>query len=361
MPNAGIDVPHVLDDPPRFHSKLLDYGERPYWSADGTRVAFIEKNYGEACEIDVESGTVRPLTEGLGAHHSFLRILILSTGDYLLIGPAEFKNREVSRRTESELWVLDKNLKRPPKSLGRRIFEGCGVSTLQPRITYAVSGRNDPSLGADDSYQCFVSDIVYGDDGPELANEHPFYRTNGDLAPEPQDFRHEDSEVIFAEYHHRAIRGATPESLCVVKGYNLDSGGFTTYIDEASVHNEPEGIFPDRDYICLESGCDSEGFPPRDLWKLKLDGSGQRARMTSMPRDTRWRATNSNVSPDGRSLAYMVALRDDEAGYGRGLGLLDLTAWEKSLHEGDWETPTSRIVDELPSFPYPVETQLTVG
>jgi len=52
----------------------------------------------------------------------------------------------------------------------------------------------------------------------------------------------------------------------------------------------------------------------------------------------------------------MVALRDDEAGYGRGLGLLDLTAWEKSLHQGDWETPTSRIVDELPSFPYPVET-----
>jgi len=75
-----------------------------------------------------------------------------------------------------------------------------------------------------------------------------------------------------------------------------------------------------------------------------------------MPRDTRWRAANSNVSPDGRSLAYMVALRDDEAGYGRGLGLLDLTAWEKSLHQRDWETPTSRIVDELPSFPYPVET-----
>ena len=40
MPNPLGSLPHVLDDPPPFHSKLLDYGERPYWSPDGRRLAF---------------------------------------------------------------------------------------------------------------------------------------------------------------------------------------------------------------------------------------------------------------------------------------------------------------------------------
>ena len=347
MPNEKADVAHVLDDPPPFHSKLLDYGERPYWSADGSRIAFIERNYGDACEMDVATGQVRNLTKELGDHHSFLRVLILSTGDYLLIGPAEFKDRDVSRHVESELWVLGKNLDRPPKPLGRRIFEGAGVSTLEPKITYAVTGRNDPSIGSSDVHECHVTDIIYGDDGPELGQDSVFYRAGGGLGPEPQDFRHDDSEIIFAEYHDRRTKGVSPEPNCTVKGYNLDTGEFTLYITESLVHNEPEGIFPDNEYICLESSCDT-GFPysaSRDLWKLKLDGSQERVRMTAMPSDHTWKATNSNVSPDGRWLAFMVSLRSDEAGYGRGLGLLDLQAWEMGPQAQQWETPTSRAQD----------------
>ena len=341
MPNERAEVPHVLDDPPPCHSKLLDYGERPYWSRDGSRIAFIEANYGDVCELDVESGKVRHLTKGLGTHHSFLRVLILSTGDYLLIGPREFKDRDTSRHVESELWVLDKNASRPPKPLGRRIFEGCGVSTLTPQITYAVSGRNDESLGSPDVYECHVTEIAYGDDGPELGEDKIFYRTKGTQRPEPQDFRHDDSEVVFAEY---VAKSRPPHPRCVVKGCRLDSGELTTYIDEAMVHNECEGIFPDHEHICLESSCDTTWplFPPRDLWKLKLDGSQQRVRLTSMPADHTWKATNSNVSPDGRWLAYMVALRSDEAGFGRGLGLLDLKGWESTTEATQWETPADR-------------------
>lgn len=338
MPNERAEVPHVLDDPPPFHSLLLDYGERPYWSADGSGIAFIETNYGDACELDVETGKVRNLTAGLGEHHTFLRVLILSNGDYLLIGPRTFKDRDVSRHVESELWVLDKNAERPPKPLGRRIFEGCGVSTLEPKLTYAVSGRNDPSLGRPDVSECHVTRIGYGDDGPELGEDHVFYRTGHGLRPEPQDFRHDDTEVIFAEYSSNKNNLA---ARCAVRGARLDNGEFTTYIDETLVHNECEGIFPDHEYICLESSCDGDWpfFPPRDLWKLKLDGSGERVRMTAMPSDAVWKATNSNVSPDGRWLAFMVGLRADEPGFGRGLGLLDLAAWEQSEQASRWETP----------------------
>lgn len=346
--HARADVAHVLDDPPPFHRKLLHYGERPYWSADGSRIAFIESNYGDACELDVATGQVRNLTRDLGEHHSFLRVLFLSTGDYLLIGPRRFVDRDVSRHVESELWVLDQNLTRPPKPLGRRMFEGCGVSTLEPKITYAVSGRNDPALGGPDVFECHVTTLDYGDDGPALGRDEVFYRTGGGVAPEPQDFRHDDTEVIMAEYTTGRVRGVTPEPYCVVKGVRLESGEHRTYISENQVHNECEGIFPGGDYICLESSCDTDfpHYPPRDLWKLALDGSQRRVRMTSMPVDHTWKATNSNVSPDGRWLAFMVALNSDEAGYGRGLGLLDLQGWSQTPAAEQWETPTTRAQDD---------------
>ncbi|MCB0106137.1 MAG: hypothetical protein KDE53_09510, partial [Caldilineaceae bacterium] len=76
MPNPPLTIPHVLDDPPPFHRKLLDYGERPYWTNDGSRIAFVESNDGDVCEIDVAGGEIRDLTKGLGAYHSFLRVLV---------------------------------------------------------------------------------------------------------------------------------------------------------------------------------------------------------------------------------------------------------------------------------------------
>ncbi|HVX42862.1 MAG TPA: hypothetical protein VHC49_03205 [Mycobacteriales bacterium] len=344
MPNDPDDpaaTPHILDDPPPLHRKLLNYGERPYWTRDGSRLVFIEHNYGDVCELDIETGAVRNLTESLGEHHSFLRVLVLSNGDYLLIGPRHFTDRDISRHVESELWVLDGNAERPPKPLGRRIFEGCGVSIHEPRITYAVSGRNDPGLGAPDVFECHTTRIRYTGDGPELADDEIFYRVRG-MRPEPQDFRHDDSEVIFAEYN---TPGAPPPAArCTVRGCRLADLEFRTYIDEPMVHNECEGIFPDQDHICLESSCDGDWplMPPRDLWKLKLDGSGRRVRMTGMPMGGMWKATNSNVSPDGRWLAFMVNLRTDEAGYGRGLGLLDLAEWERTITDESWETPADR-------------------
>jgi hypothetical protein len=74
-------------------------------------------------------------------------VLVLANDDYLLVGPKQFKDRQTSRKFEAELWVLDKDLQRPPKPLGRRCFEGLAVSTLAPRISYAVSGNHDPAVG----------------------------------------------------------------------------------------------------------------------------------------------------------------------------------------------------------------------
>lgn len=341
MPNPSLNIPHVLDDPPPFHKKLLDYGERPYWTADSSRIAFVESNYGDVCEIELASGKIRNLTKGLGNHHSFLRVLILSNGDYLLVGPQQFKDRHTSRHLESEMWVLDKDLKQPPKPLGRCFFEGLAVSTITPRISYALNGRHDPALGGDDVYECRVTDIVYGENGPELGKERVIYRTGGGHRPEPQDFRHNDREVILAEYITDPVkRAGNRDHYCVVKGVIVETGEVRTYIDEPRVHNECEGIFPDQEHSCLESGCDGPyDHHSNDLWKLKLDGTGRRVRMTELYKSPPWRCSNSNVSPDGKWLAFMVTLRTDEPGYGRGLGLLDLEAWEKSTKAQEWNVP----------------------
>jgi hypothetical protein len=336
------DGPRFLDNPPEFHSKLLDYGERPYWSPDGRRIAFIESNYGDAGEIDMETGRVRHLTDGLGDHHCFLRVLFLPNGDYLLIGPAEFKDRHTSRHIESELWIMDREARTPPRPLGRRIFEGCGVSTIAPRITYSVNGHHDPRLRGPDHFEVHVTEIVYGPQGPRLGDDRVIYRAEGGLRPEPQDFRNDDREVIMAEYVN-SPHTSPDDWKCVVKGVMADTDEVRTYIDEPLTHNECEGIFPDHQHICLESSCDKpNSYPPIDLWKLKLDGSGRRVRMTRTIEQPPWRASNSNVSPDGRWLAFMVNTYTSEAGRGMGLGLLDLDAWGRSPAAAEWETPEDR-------------------
>ncbi len=334
-----------LDDPPPFHHKLLDYGERPYWSTDGKRIAFIEQSFRDVCEIDLDTRRVRNLTRDLGDHHSFLRVLFLSNGDYLLIGPREFKNAKTSRQVESELWWMDAAATIAPRPLGRRIFEGAGVSTIAPRITYSMNGRHDQSLGRDDSFECHVTELEYGPDGPRLGADRVIYRAEGGYQPEPQDFRHGDREVIFAEYQLPPT--LNPDDWrAVVKGAQVETGVVRTYIDEPRVHNECEGIFPDGEHCCLESSVDMPTgdrftMKTRDLWKLKLDGSGRRVRMTRFYDRHPWLATNSNVSPDGRWLAFMVNLIDDPPGFGRGLGLLDLEAWGRSRDAERWEVPGS--------------------
>jgi hypothetical protein len=330
---------HVLDDPPKFHEKLLDYGERPYWSPDGKRIAFVESNYGDICEINFETREVRNLTKNLGEHHSFLRVLFLANGDYLLIGPKVFKDRKISRGTESELWVMDKDAKTAPKPLGRAIFEGCGVSAISNKITYSMNGRHDPNLESPDDYEVHVTEIIYGPHGPELGQDQVIYRANNGLRPEPQDFRYNDTQVIMAEYFNSPF--SSPDNWnCTVKGIHIETGEVTTFIDETLIHNECEGIFPDHEHTCLECSRDFiNSHPPIDLWKLKLDGTGRRVRMTQMIDHLPWRANNSNVSPDGKWLAYMVNTVSDEPGYGRGLGLLHLQEWEKSEEGQQWEYP----------------------
>ena len=67
---------------PRNTRRLTHFGERASWSPDGARIAFMEKSFGDAYEVDVATGIIRLLTQY--PHPGFLRVQYLPNGDYFL-------------------------------------------------------------------------------------------------------------------------------------------------------------------------------------------------------------------------------------------------------------------------------------
>ena len=85
---------------------LTHFGERADFSPDNQRFAFMDKSFGDAFVIDLKSRIIRCLTCSIpGA--AFLRVMHLSNGDYILIGPEKFDRHQTSAATrDNELWYL---------------------------------------------------------------------------------------------------------------------------------------------------------------------------------------------------------------------------------------------------------------
>ena len=96
-----------LDHLPANIEILTRFGERPDFSPDNKQIAFMAKSFGDAFVLDLESRVLRCLTCSVpGA--SFLRVMHLSTGDYLLLGPEQVDQKDIqtSRHRDNELWFL---------------------------------------------------------------------------------------------------------------------------------------------------------------------------------------------------------------------------------------------------------------
>ncbi len=83
--------------------------------------------------------------------------------------------------------------------------------------------------------------------------------------------------------------------------------------------------FPRRRFTVVES-APSRGKPwvMVELWKLALDGSGAKKRLTHFTEYKGTAADNAVVSDDGRYVAFQMGRRGAESGEGFGLFLLDL-------------------------------------
>jgi hypothetical protein len=317
--------PSPDDNLPAHIRRLTTFGERADWSHDGTRVLFLEKSFGDVYEIDVATGRLRLLTAHY-PHAGYTRALYLSNGDILMSGPTRVDPANPGpARGQAELFVLDRSGTKPPVALGTKCSEGPAVSRRRLHLAWTILHGQYPDELPEGVSQIHEADIVYEDGVPKLARRRlvldsrslPFRCTL-----ESQNFRPPDErELTFSTYDYNVS-----EAFAV----DLQTGKARNLTNTPDLYEEPEGIFPDGEWTCIETDRDNgmrgAGHQYIDIWKLALDGRGALERLTEFTRFPGFKASNPVVSDDGRFMAFQMAKVGDPAGVGRGIFLYDLAA-----------------------------------
>jgi hypothetical protein len=311
-----------LDHLPKNIEVLTHFGERADLSADGRQVAFMAKTFGDAFAMDLRTREIRCLTCGVPAA-SFLRVMHLPSGDYLLVGPERFKDVDTSRRAEAELWFLSKSVGAKPVRLVERVSEGVAVSKTSRKLGWAVSHRQDSTV-PDGKSRIVIAEIEVAGGEPRLANKRTVLETDArSCFIEVQDFYENDRKLTFTCNE--------PDESSSVMGLDLDTGKTTNYSNAPGTYNEVEAIFPDEQFVTVEANRQNQqlggqgGEANIDIWKLKLDGTGKNfQRLTRFNDYEGWVATNPVIARDGKFMVFQVGRSDAPAGAGLGLLLYRL-------------------------------------
>jgi Tol biopolymer transport system component len=299
--------------------QLTHFGERASWSPDGTRIAFMEKSFGDAYEVNVSTGVIRLLTHY--AHPGFLRVQFLPNGDYFLIGARAFTDISSTRSRDQEMWILKADFKPGDHAIAleHKISEGVAISRTAMKIAWSNTRGQYPDRFQEGESAMYTADIVYENGRAKLANEKEILRAKApECTLEAQDFRNDDTELIYTCYR---------SPFADVLGVDLASGRTTVYRKLPGEYNEVEGIFPDGRYALVESSRDQAQHNSNyiDIWKLKLE-----ANSTDFTRVTHWgeyrgyKASNPVVSADGKRIAFQSARSKDPAGVGYGIFVMDV-------------------------------------
>lgn len=306
-----------LDHLPANMEILTWFGERADISPDNQRIAFMSKSFGDAMVIDVKSRILRCLTCSVPAA-AFLRVMHLSTGDYLLIGPDHFEDIRISRTRDNEIWFLAKERGSKPVKMGQKMSEGLAISKTSLKVAYSQTNEQAADLAAGAS-RLVVADVDLSHGAPRLANPKVVFNSKDrNCVIEPQDFYDHDSKMTFTCYE--------PQGLGSVMGIDLKTGQVTNFSKAPGSYNEVEGIFPGGEYSCVEADRQCEALGGRrgsgniDIWKLRLDGTGKDfVRLTHFNDYEGGKASNPVVSTDGRFMAFQAARTTDPAGVGYGI------------------------------------------
>jgi hypothetical protein len=310
------------DLPPHI-SRLTLFGERADFSHDGKRILFVEKTFGDAYEVDIDTRTIRLLT-GHYKHLGYTRALYLANGDIILSGPEQFDPRNPGpSRVQCFLSVLDKSLTKPPTPLGTKCSEGPAVSRRRMHIAWTHVAEQYPEEMPRGTSRIYEADLVYEGGVPKLAERRivldsrslPFHCTL-----ECQNFRPPgETELTFSAY------GYQQTDVCHI---DLKTNNVVNDSDAPDQYDEPEGVSPDGKWTLVE--CDRESHSGKgaghvDIWTLSLDGSKSWERLTEFNKYPGYKASNPVVSDDGRFMAFQMAKSRDPAGVGYGLFLYDFS------------------------------------
>jgi Tol biopolymer transport system component len=278
--------------------RLTHFGERASWSPDGKRIAFMEKSFGDAFEVDVDTKAIRLLTH------------------YFLIGARTFTDISTTRSRDQEMWVLKGDSKPGdrPIPLEHKISEGVAISRTSMKIAWSNTHGQYPDEIAQGESVIYTADMVVEGSRGKLANKTEVIRAKApECTLEAQDFRKQDTELIYTCYR---------SPYADVLGIDLKTKNVTVYRKLAGEYNEVEGIFPDGEYTLVESSREQREQNSNfiDIWKLKLEPDSR-----DFTRVTRWgeyagyKASNPVVSSDGRRIAFQSARSKDPAGVGYGI------------------------------------------
>jgi hypothetical protein len=307
------------DNLPKNITRLTHFGERASWSPDGKRIAFMEKSFGDAYEVDVSTKIIRLLTHY--PHPGFLRVQYLPNGDFFLIGARTFADIGTTRSRDQEMWILkaDATPGDAPTPIEHRISEGVAISRNAMKIAWSNTRGQYPDQFGPGESAIYTADIVYKDGQPRLANKKEVIRAKApECTLEAQDFRKNDTELIYTCYR-------TP--FADVLGVDLSTGAITVYRKVPGEYNEVEGIFPDEEYALVESSREQLEHNSNyiDIWKLKLEpNSRDYTRVTRWGEYRGYKASNPVVSRDGRKIAFQSARSRDAAGVGYGIFVMDV-------------------------------------
>lgn len=309
------------------NAKLLSpFGERPVFSPDGTRIAFIGESYGDAYEYDLATGEVRNLTVH-APHKGFLRIHYLSDGSYLLLGPrVPAKTRAETRFTAIEMFWMDADARHPPVALGVTVWEGIATSHAGNKVAWAESVplatsfldvERTPVRVATVKVEGRTARLVDVTKVIDVPASNCFF--------EGQDFLPDDSGLIMPCYGlPKAIRPDHQIYQTKVVSLDLKTGELTTYPTPPELYGEVEGMFPDGRHALVE--CTQDNHDGMDICLLELDAEDpQYTRLTRIMDYGRWKWGNPVVSPDGKSIALQTGSADVvDAGVGQGIVLVTL-------------------------------------
>jgi Tol biopolymer transport system component len=310
---SGSPLDHL---PPQIEL-LTHFGERADISPDNKQIVFMDKSFGDAFQIDLKTRTIRCLTCNVpGA--AFLRIMHLSSGDYILIGPKTFTDIHSSRTKDNQLWFLSKEQGSKPQPFNERMSEGAALSKRSMKISYSVTHAQDESLPAEYS-ALYVADVEVTGGHASLTNKKRVYESKSKACTiEAQDFFDNDRKMTFTCYE--------PQGLASVMTIDLSTGKVENMSKAPGTYNECEGIYPDGLYTNVEADRQvaqlggAHGSKNIDIWKLRLDGTGKDfTRLTHFNDYEGYKASNPVVSTDGKFMAFQVASPRDEAGVGYGI------------------------------------------
>ncbi len=330
-----------IDNLPSYIKLASGFGERPDWSHDGRFILFLDKPMGEVFELEVATGISRPKTRHFN-HYGFTRAMYLSNGDILLSGPnALFDPTDIAERDKARdltwLYVMDKSGETPPVPLNTLCAEGPAVSRNKMRIAWTHRDRQLPELGKNRA-KLLMAEIIYQDGIPRLANERVIFDSKqlpfslGHASLETQNLvPPEDVKVTFAVY---TINDGNNTDVYMV---DSETGEYRTITNSPCCYDEPEGIFPDGLHTLVEHGpSDKSAWPLLDLYKLKLDGSGEMQRLTYFTDYKGYKANQGVISDDGKYLSFQIGKDNTEPGVGFGFLIMDLE--EAAKHLEDFKT-----------------------